>query len=149
MSTSTSDRVWLKAEKIRFLKEVNIFHLVREENLASLADSMHVMEVDAGRTLVFKGHLLTRLIILAEGQLRIETGKSSSSVEPGTSLGGTACLAPQIASYTLKATAPSIVLSLEHEDLFMRFLANEALARSIIFSLCQQIQQLETKGDTP
>lgn len=138
-------RVWLKAQKISFLKSIELFKQVREEQLTPLADCMEPMEITTGTVLVKQGKVDTRLFILVEGKLQIENESTTECLETGSTFGVMSCLTAQPASQTVIATQDSIVFFLEHDDLFTTIAGSEELARSLIFSLSQKIQYLEAQ----
>jgi CRP-like cAMP-binding protein len=130
----------LTIEKAMVLSEVDFFSGLPGELLSEMAAEAEEMDVPAGRTVTTKGEHSSAMYIVASGRVRVhEEEKAIRELGERRSFGTRCALDPRERSSSVTAVEDSLLLKIEHEDLFEFIAENPELAKKIIGSLCRRI----------
>lgn len=135
-------------EKVLILRTTSIFEAVREEFLAEVAQRSVPVMLDTGQVLFEQGEMGTSLFVVVSGRLEVViNGVAVSQMGEREVIGEMAALDPEPRSATLKATEPSTLLRISHQDINILIASDVEVARGIIAVLCRRLRRATTPRD--
>ena len=108
--------------------------------VSKVADIVETTSIKAGETLFEKGESGTAMYIIIEGRVRVhDSDLTLCCLESGNVFGEMAALAEdEVRSASITAEEDTTLLRLERESLFDLLSREPAVARAIIYTLCQR-----------
>lgn len=131
----------LTIEKVLILAEVDIFRGLSGESLSEIAAVAQEVEAAQGEVILAKGEECAHMYAIAAGSVRVHDGDTTlAEYGRGQALAASNALDPGERLTTSTAQEPTLLLKIEHEDLYDLIGEDVALAQAIIRSLCRRLR---------
>ena len=129
-------------EIIKILRNSNIFGEMDVDILAQVAETLEVVEVDAGEVIIQKGEYGDSMFIVIDGHVRVhDRSLVFRKAGKGDVFGEMAALDTSVRSATITAETDTRLLKLERRALFDLVESQPRLVRALIKVLCQHIRR--------
>jgi NTE family protein len=110
------DDVPTQVETLLLLGNVPLLAGLSTRQLAELAEAAHWEDVELGATVVAAGEVVDALLVVSEGELRIDDPSGPRTIGAGHALDDLAVVAPAPAPAAVIAAAPTRLLRLSRVD---------------------------------
>lgn len=133
----------LTIEKALTLGRVDLFSGLAGESLAEIAAVAEETELAAGQRIDATDEPGRAMYVVATGRVQVGDGNGAPTYGPGEAFGERYALDPGEGNDPVTAREDSLLLRIDHENLFDLIAEDPALAKTIIRSLCRRLG----KGD--
>jgi CRP-like cAMP-binding protein len=132
----------LTIEKVAVLSGVPIFADIPGYVLASVAEIIEEIELDAGETFIEEGAVEDCLFIVVDGQVRVHSqGQNILNLGPGQSVGELAVLDPEPRSASVTTMENTFLFRIGKEPFDEVMADRPEIAAGVIRALCQRIRE--------
>lgn len=133
-------------EKLAFLRIVPLFRYASEDILLELAESLIELEVEKGKEIIKKDEFGSEMYIIVEGKVKVHDGNHTFAIlEPRNIFGELAALAPEVRIASVTALEDSILIKIEHDNLYEIMGKSLGFVKGIIEVLCQRTRLIAAK----
>lgn len=132
-------------DRTLLLRAAAPFRRASVQATVDLIEHTRVHEFPPGAQIIARGAEKTELLVVATGKVTLSFDDNHIVFEPGTLLGGIACLAPEPWSFDARAgsDAPARLLAIDKEDFFDAMEEHFDLVRATIAELTDERERLQ------
>jgi CRP/FNR family transcriptional regulator, cyclic AMP receptor protein len=132
----------LTIEKIIFLKSIDLFSEISQEDLQAVASQLEVLEYQKNDIIIHQGDVGTSMYIVIHGEVDVDVnGKIVATLGEKNVFGELAALDPEPRSATVIATKETLIFKINSTVIYNLISEYSNAARGIIRVLCQRIRE--------
>jgi CRP/FNR family transcriptional regulator, cyclic AMP receptor protein len=134
-------------EHLRHLAQVPLFGACSKKDLTAVARASDEIDVPAGKVLVEEGRFGHEFFLILDGQAEVTRGgRRLATLGPGQYFGELALLDKGPRSATVRASAPSTVLVIGHQELTTLLDSVPGLARKLLVAMAGRLREADARA---